>query len=697
MSPSDIPRSGLRKGTKSCTECRRRKVRCIRIPREADTCQQCEDRGVTCTAQVSNRTRSSQPSRFPSRLRIAQLESQVAQLTGVVNNIELKLGYKPSQIPSGKDDQFWGSDDSEGESSGSDIPMAEKPSHLQSLFQNDWLSADPCQHEKQAEQRMDRIFAQLSIDVRPKLQNMIPPKDEVADIAGSAYDWLTVLHALFPQPLMLESPQELLNGYESMCSPNIDVIILASWLLTLALTAQQIHPGREGSDVYLRKCQRRFEFCQSIIHIVDDTLLCHDRLVGTIQGLGMALHFIRLQVGQGNFQKAWIKLRHIIAIAELMGLPRIFQAVRLNQPTCRDDASVHKAQLWQAICNIERLNGMVLNLPPGTARYQLTTASPLNADGSIHLTTYLTRLLNISIKVYDLDEFSTTHESSTKRQMAALEMAQALGELAGQAPDTWWAGDERDHMTPDDIVQFLHCCVLMRVYLPLALKQNLGDELVYARLPCMNACEAVARRYLVLRRKLPAGLFMSRVLDLQALTAASVLLLLSHHVRSTDRHSLRVDISHLHGLVSDVITLIGERARDPTNSELAVEAYNTLRALDQLLHQDDRIGEVERLTVTVPLLGKIHVRRNTRSAPQSRVNNQPSSQLESNMGIQKWISASHPLEGQSSLGTNVPVNETDPTPDEWRLTDLSWSVEGSLDNLLEDVYLNESIGQFVNI
>lgn len=697
MSPSDIPRSGLRKGTRSCTECRRRKVRCIRIPREADTCQQCEDRGVVCTAQVSKRTQSSQPSRLPSRLRIAQLESQVAQLTAVVNNIELKLGYKPSQIPSGKDDRFSGPDDSEGESSGSDIPMAEKPSHLQSLFQNDWLSADPCQHERQTEQRIDKIFAQLSIDVRPKLQNMIPPKDEVADIAGSAYDWLTVLHALFPQPLMLNSPQELLKSFESMCRPNVDVIMLASWLLTLALTAQQIHPGREGSDVYMRKCQRRFEFCQSVIHIVDDTLLCHDRLVGTIQGLGMAIHFIRLQVGQGNFQKAWIKLRHIIAIAELMGLPKVFHAVCFNQSTCTDDTSLHKVQLWQAICNIERLIGMILNLPPGTARYQLTAAAPLNADGSIHLTTYLTRLLDISIKVYDLEEFSATHESSMKRQMAALEMAQALGELAGQAPDTWWAGDERDHITPEDIVQFLHCCVLMRVYLPFALKQNLRDELVYARLPCMNACEAVARRYLVLRRKLPAGLFMSRVLDLQALTAASVLLLLSHHVRSTDRHSFRVDISHLHGVVSDIITLIGERARDPTNSDLAVEAYNTLRALDQLLRQDDHTGEVERLTVTVPLLGKIHVRRNARSAPQPRVANQPSSQLESNMGIQTWISASHPLEGQSSLGTNIPVNEADPSPDEWRLTDLSWSVEGSLDNLLEDAFLSESIGQYVDI
>ncbi|GAB1198653.1 hypothetical protein APSETT444_007980 [Aspergillus pseudonomiae] len=627
MSPSDMPRSGLRKGTKSCTECRL-VVKLYKIS-TSDLGRQVDD-GKFAALEF-----------LEKRIHVNNLESQVAQLTGVVNNIECKLGYKPSQIASSKDDRFSGSDDEEGESSGSDIPMAERPSHLQSLFQNHWLSADPCQHEQQAEQRMDKIFAQLSIDVRPKLQNMIPPKDEVADIARSPYDWLTLLHTLFPQPLMLKSPQELLKSYESMCSPNIDVIMLASWLLTLALTAQQIHPGQEDSD-------------------------------------------------------AWIKLRHIIAIAELMGLPRVFQAVRFNQPTGANDTSFHKVQLWQAICNIERLNGMILNLPPGTARYQLTTASPLNVDGSIHITTYLTRLFNISIKVYDLDELSYTHESSMKTQMAALEMAQALGELAGQAPDTWWAGDERDHVTPDDVVQFLHYCVLMRVYLPFVLKQNLGDELMYARLPCMNACESVARRYLALRRKLPAGLFMARVLDLQALTAASVLLLLSHHIRSTDRHSLRVDTRNLHAVVSEVITLIGERARDPTNSELAVEAYNTLRALDQLLRQDNHTGEAERLTVTVPLLGKIHVRRNTRLAPRPRVPNQSSSQPEPNVDIQRWISASHPLQSQPSLGTNVAANDNS-APDEWRLTDLSWSIEGSLDNLLEDVFLNESIGQYVNM
>ncbi|KAE8350055.1 hypothetical protein BDV28DRAFT_47863 [Aspergillus coremiiformis] len=675
--------STLRKGTKSCAECRRRKIRCVRISQDADSCRQCEDRGIACTVQVST-NRSAPIPRFSSRLRIAQLESQVAQLTRVVNEIELKLGCKPSHIVEAQEGQPVGPDDSEGDSSGSDIPMAEKPSHLRSLFQNDWVSADAYRPEQQSPQRMDKAVAQLSMNVRPKLQSVIPKREEVADIAGSAYDWLTVLHAIFPQPLMLKSPQELLERYDSMCHPDADVIMLASWLLTLALTAQQTPRGWERSDVYRRKCRRRVEFCQSIISIVEKTLLCHDRLLGTVQGLGMAIHFLRLQVGQGNFQKAWIKLRHIIAIAELMGLPKFFQAARANPTSYTDETSLYKVQLWQTICNVERLLGMILNLPPGTARYRLIAAAPVVVNDRVNLPTYLTKLLDIAVKLYDLDEPSLGQESRVKMHTTALEMARSLDELAREVPDAWWAADGQEHISPDDIVQFVHCSVLMRVYLPLALRQNLGDQFAYARLPCMNACTSVARRYLLLRRKLPAGLFFSRILDLQALTAAAVLLLLSHHVCS-DRHSFRVDIRDLDSVVSEVTDLIGERSKDPTNSKLAVNAYNTLRALSQLLRQDDHTAEVQRLTVTVPLLGKIHIRRNARPSQSSRVTAQLSSQQGPTSGAPKWNDI------PPTLNTNIIMSEEGPTPEEWRFDDLSWSIEGNFDNLLEDTFLPDSI------
>lgn len=72
--------------------------------------------------------------------------------------------------------------------------MTDRPSHLRSLFQNDWLSFDSSQNANKAQ---GKISTQFSRVVRPRLQSLIPPKDEVIEIAGSSFDWLTLLHTLY--------------------------------------------------------------------------------------------------------------------------------------------------------------------------------------------------------------------------------------------------------------------------------------------------------------------------------------------------------------------------------------------------------------------------------------------------------------------------------------------------------------------
>jgi hypothetical protein len=396
------------------------------------------------------------------------------------------------------------------------------------------------------------------------------------------------------------------------------------------------------------------------------------------------------QIGQGNFQKAWIKVRHIIAIAELMGLPKVFQAVRLNRTGHIDEHSHHRAQLWEVICNMDRLLGILINLPPGTGKYQLTNAS-LIVNGVVQPHIYLTKLLGITVKLHDLEELNATQESNMKMHLAVLEIAEALGELASQAPTAWWAENEQKQIAAEDLVQFMHYCVLMRVYLPLALQRNRGDELAHARLPCMNACESVARRYLSLRQRLPAGLFMSRMLDLQALTAAAVLLLLSPRILSADPHNFSVDRRHLHGLIGEVIELLGERSKDPTNSQFASEAFSTLRALKQLLQQDDHAAKVQTLTLTVPLLGKIHVRRNIRSLQAGRVNNHLSSQPLPNFRAQEGNMVPQPLPTKPVLNTATSMNEPVPTLEDWRWDDLSWSIENNFENMFESTLLAENL------
>ena len=55
-------------------------------------------------------------------------------------------------------------------------------------------------------------------------------------------------------------------------------------------------------------------------------------------------------------------MRHFVAIAELMGLPKATGADD-------DETQLQKAQLWELLCSADRLLGMIFNLPPGTSKY----------------------------------------------------------------------------------------------------------------------------------------------------------------------------------------------------------------------------------------------------------------------------------------------------------------------------------------
>ncbi|GFF39888.1 hypothetical protein IFM58399_05736 [Aspergillus lentulus] len=691
MSSPQSDLTALRKGTKSCTECRRRKVRCVRISEDAKSCRQCEERGSACVAQPSTRLRSSR-ARFSSRQRITQLEFQVTQLTKIVNSLEVKLGSKPSRIIYPDTVEAPDAQESDGESSGSDFPMTDRPSHLHSLFQNDWLSFDTSQNENKAQGKISTHFSRL---VRPRLQSLVPPKDEVIEIAGSSFDWLTMLHTLLPQPCTVVSQQDLVAGYEEMCNPDVNILTLASWLLALAIMAQQLPQETENREDQLRKCQKRSDLCRKIINTMESTLLCHDRLLATGEGLGMAVHFARLHIGLGNFQKSWLTIRRLVAIAELMGLPRIHQAVRLNKISGTDDQhSYRMAQLWELLCNIERLSGMILNLPPDTRRYQPSPSLRLTVDGVVQPDVYVTRLLHIAVRIHEIDESSAIQGPAPELHMTALEMARDLGTLAAQTPSTWWLINEASPVTATHIVQFFHYTILMRVYLPMALRQDSREEYLYSRLPCMDACAAVARRYIFLRRKLPPGVFVGRVIDLQAFAATAVLLLLSRNTFPTDRRSFHVDTSQIQGVIAEVIKIMGQRSKDPTGFEFAEQAFNTLCALNQLLRQDETTASEQTLTLQVPLLGRLHIRRNVKSTQSTATNTiaSPSLAPSSQPQDQDDMSASF-LQGPVGYQLPTVMDGASAVPHGWGWNDFSWSIEDTHESLFNDAFMGDSMEQ----
>ncbi|KAL5341408.1 major facilitator superfamily domain-containing protein [Aspergillus crustosus] len=695
LAPQSLP--AVRKGTKSCTECRRRKVRCVRIPDDAPACRQCAERNTACIAQTSS-SRPRQAQRLPSRYRIAQLESQVSRLTKIVTNLEVKIGGNPS-IHHDTTTHSPDSDVSDGESTASEVLIADEPSQLRSLFENDWLSVDSQRRNDQLKERRMKASAHILESVRPALQKLIPSKEETADMLICTYDWLQMLHCILPQPSVPLSNQAMLDQHDEMCRPDVDVVALSSWLVGVAITAQQVPQGGEQQEAWLESSQRRVEFSRAVSDTVENLIMTHDRLAGTLPGLGMSLHFVRLQMSRGNLQKAWLKLRHVVALAELMGLPKAAQLARFRKISAAAEDAVwnEKVQLWDLICTIDRMSGMLINLPPYTRRYPARTAPALIIDGVVQPSVYISRLVDITPKIHDLEELSITEGPTTKLYTSALEIAREARDLASQTPKSWWMINVADELKPDHIVQYVHYCIVMKAHLPVALRQDRSEEYLYSRLACMDACESVADRYQFLRKKLPSGFFTLRLLDLQAFAAMVLLLLTSHTCPSPDQRSFQIDKARLEATVSEVIELMEEKSKEGAGSDFAERGATTLRALRNLLQQDHNNADgVQELTVNVPLLGKIHIRRNQPTMQPAQPQGQPLSRAAPQTSgwkpPEQMISTTYNRQPTTSTYMEDAILAEQGRPEsQWDY--LSWSVDESSDNLLQDALMTETVDQ----
>ncbi len=75
--PNSIPRKGMRKGTRSCYECRIRKIRCL-FAKDATICEGCTSRGKRCTEQRRELLQEAAlDNRESLRARIARLEAVI--------------------------------------------------------------------------------------------------------------------------------------------------------------------------------------------------------------------------------------------------------------------------------------------------------------------------------------------------------------------------------------------------------------------------------------------------------------------------------------------------------------------------------------------------------------------------------------------------------------------------------------------
>jgi hypothetical protein len=193
--------------------------------------------------------------------------------------------------------------------------------------------------------------------------------------------------------------------------------------------------------------------------------------------------------------------------------------------------------------------------------------------------------------------------------------------LASQTPEAWWVGAAHGvlGLDYDRLVQLLHFYIALRVHLPIALRQSPSSESIYSHLSCVTACQSLIQRYLLLGQSLPAGLFLSEMMDFQVFTAAGTLLLLSHTPCSINSMGSEMDQLKMRYEVGQVIAALQKKALNNTpGSGSAKDQARALCALSDVLERGDQEVNPSQRNFHVPLLGDVHIDRLIRFAPSDR-------------------------------------------------------------------------------
>ena len=224
-----------------------------------------------------------------SRDRIAHLEDSVSHLWSVVRDLRSELGHAQSEEPQCHDAKVEPHSE-DGDSEMSEVSPMNPPTHLQQLFDNEFLDShgnDGLSSDIGAEKTSSAIWTRA----RSRLQALMPLKDDVRTILMNAATWLTLYNALFPTITMFTNAQEMLARYEALQAPDASPMAVASLLISICITVIQ-KPADLSKD--LTTIKDTPAFVRKVTEAVEETVVSNDTLAATLEGIETSLLYVRL-------------------------------------------------------------------------------------------------------------------------------------------------------------------------------------------------------------------------------------------------------------------------------------------------------------------------------------------------------------------------------------------------------------------
>ncbi|KAJ5960641.1 uncharacterized protein N7479_007791 [Penicillium vulpinum] len=612
------PRKRMRKGTRSCTECRRRKIRCTFHPNRPAVCNECRSRGMKCVDQehtamtppLSGYQRNSQQGEQPYSLR-----ERVAHLENLVEGLTKRLDQQDSSTPPRERHVTNQSDSIKSHPR----PLATESDELGpsgeqicnapvlQLFDNYLVSRkeDPSNNDKFAGVQDMSPKAET---VRAELMSLLPPVEDMNKIINVSYHWF-LWHDSFPELFDRHADRLVFNeNYRDTLAAPAEV---AKALMCLCISA--IHAPSEFDSSTLTVPFEPQRFYDQCIEMVDRLIVRDDDFAATLPGIECQMLLQRAHMTDGRLRKAWLVIRRAIEFAHLAGMH-----LSTKVPRPRDSFYQRRLKIWCSLATSDRLLSLILGLPYGiTDEFFLPqTEQRLSSDISAP-EEYLLRIGIITGHMVDRNQ-----DPSKMTLAATLQLDQELQDAWKSMPSHFQAPEpchyeKLEHYVERIPLQFM--LKLLRAFLHLPLMLQSPHEPQFR--PCHTIAIQSAREGLVLYKVLRSTTkpYLCKMIDFMAFTLC--LLLIIHLQGYSDEcpdHSKEQDEQDW-DIVMKVIEILRQAATELGGS-VAAESAGILGAVYKTKDCKQDWSCISSCKITVPYFGTITVGAGTKfsKGPQSK-------------------------------------------------------------------------------
>ncbi|KAL4815782.1 hypothetical protein BDW67DRAFT_191418 [Aspergillus spinulosporus] len=477
-----LKRKKVRRGTRSCWECKRRKMKCVFERPDDAVCVGCHRRWTQCVSQE-----------FPEQLStpIDSTRHLRDRLRRVESRLNQVLHQDASSTPACNIDQY------------------PHPS--------------PAYTEDAAVQRPAPPPPPLSLagrfpageDISHTLYNALPSPQDTARIVTASSHHSVPFHEILTTPYSILD-RDGLRAYSPLLSitgPGIHPVLIARHMLHLASFLQHLHPDLHDEIRSLSEppSVMRERLAEMAVRLVTT----QDQFVGSVEFLECIM-----------IQSLWMTARRAMAIAQSMGFHQ--SGARLQYQVLHPDTKAYPHFMWFRIVFYDRQMCLLLGMPEGSPDRTMGSDTMLAQD------TPIGRLeRQHCIVMSRLLESKHTDPAACSDYALIRDLDRVLHRLARTLPSRWWLTPNLSKEQKKETLfwdmrrlsaQLCHYNLLNQLHLPYLLRHSDERKYNYSQITCVNASREILSRFIMLRRWNRVA-FSCRTIDFIALMAAMTLLL----------------------------------------------------------------------------------------------------------------------------------------------------------------------------